>query len=99
MQLASTSPLPMSTMTLEAQNKNGPYTQNFFLGSAMVNSEAKTVHQTGVILNKDKAAEAWTSAKQLRKALLTEISHRIQNPTFQTLARPWLRLNAGPLAW
>ena len=33
-----------------------------------------------------KAAEAWTSINQLRKALLTETSQRFQTQTFQTIA-------------
>ena len=74
------------TTDIEAlQNKNGPYLQTF-LACAIVNSEAKTVHLSGELLNRDKAAEAWTAAKQLKKALLREIKQKFQNPTFQTMA-------------
>ena len=40
--------------------------------------EAKTVHLSGELLNRDKVAEAWTAAKQLKKNTVnrnqTEIS-------------------------
>ena len=67
------------------QTQNGPYTQAF-LASATVNKEAKTVHLDGQQLSTQKANNGWSAAKQLRQAMLTEISHRFENQLYVDMA-------------
>ena len=67
------------------QTQNGPYTQAF-LASATVNNEAKAVHLDGQQLSTQKANTGWPAAKQLRHALLKEISHIFENQLYVDMA-------------